>query len=1167
MRKKLWSVLLTVLMCVAFCLGVVACDNVALTKLGKVTLTLDGNMAIWEEVENASRYAYVINNEDPVETTLRAVELENGDTIKVKAVGDGIAYSDGNYCAPKKYTATPATTLGTVTITFNGCVATWEPVPNASAYAYKINGGDEETTTARALVLQSGDNIIVKAVGDGVHYRDGVYSEPATYTAPVTPPSTPDPSVPTEYLKVVIGKTIEAGDTLTLADIALPTTDFAWKQPETVVTASGDFAATYTDVNGTVDVQVYIDLTINETAEEPESTPTVPEYTTIVITKTIEEGTNITLADVTGLPTGFAWKTPTTAVTASGYFGATYTDANGTADAQVYLDLTVTSTPVEPEPEPEPDPEVTTPPYTTIVVQHTITEGEELYLSAITSKLPQGFAWLVPDGVVTGSGLYAATYTDENGTASAEVYLDLTITPATITPEKLGNVTLSWSGDMVTWAAVANASRYAYQIGDGEVVETTLRAVQLQDGDTIKVKAVGDGVYYTDGDYCASATYNAPPAVEPTKLGDVTVTLKGHTASWAAVTGASRYAYQINDGEVVETTLREITLNAGDTIKVKAIGDGVTYADGDYCAALKHNTIYDRPINDGPVSATINNLDTAASATVSGADVMTSGVISTVKFNGNAAYYVGYWQTATLTIPMYRNGAPMTEEKLRLYSHLTLSVMVHGDDLYSDAARANAPTVKIGNQTFTPSDWVSGWNEMELSIDNLIASGYTSQIKVEISRPTYYPSPSTGCYMIYFDDLAGVYGEKLDLGNVMVFGDSYSTYEGYIRDPRFYYYADKPVSQTDVNDVSQTWWGQVIANTESNLIMNDSVAGSTVAGYTYGSTNVDGWPPQDTFFERLDSLIANGYFESNDVDTVFMFGGTNDAWGQTAPAFGGGYTVGEPKYSDWTADDLNYVVPAYCYFVSKVLEYTDATVVVVLNTFEEMSRNVYTTSTYDVQGAIINAMKGFAEYGTRIQIVALNNNEYNDPDTSLGDHPTKAGMTAIKDQILNVLYERKYLSQDKWTQVENRPIPERVTLNTFSTWDSNNDPYMLGDAKASVDTTTTADGNGSWAVQPSVAGVASFVICTMNNVSTYESLTLVVYADSAAAADGITLYMDTDMTKVVGTVSAGWNEFTIAGADVVMTTNQWGNTYFAVFFRADDANSVLYFDSLTGVTQ
>ena len=161
------------------------------------------------------------------------------------------------------------------------------------------------------------------------------------------------------------------------------------------------------------------------------------------------------------------------------------------------------------------------------------------------------------------------------------------VTPAP-QPTKLGAPTVTISGEgLASWTAVANASSYVYKINGGTETPTTANSVQLTDGQSIVVKAVGDGTNYTDGDYSASQTYTAgTPTPQPTKLGTPTVTISNTgLASWTAVVNASSYVYKINGGAETPTTATSVQLTDGQSIVVKAVGDGANYTDGDYSAS------------------------------------------------------------------------------------------------------------------------------------------------------------------------------------------------------------------------------------------------------------------------------------------------------------------------------------------------------------------------------------------------------------------------------------------------------------------------------------------------------------------------------------------------------------------------------------------------------
>lgn len=78
-------------------------------------------------------------------------------------------------------------------------------------------------------------------------------------------------------------------------------------------------------------------------------------------------------------------------------------------------------------------------------------------------------------------------------------------------------VTVDASG-VAIWKAVANASSYTYKIDDGEEVNVNTNKVTLSNGQSIQVKAVGDGKKFSDSDYSAVVTYNAAEVKDPVDL-------------------------------------------------------------------------------------------------------------------------------------------------------------------------------------------------------------------------------------------------------------------------------------------------------------------------------------------------------------------------------------------------------------------------------------------------------------------------------------------------------------------------------------------------------------------------------------------------------------------------------------------------------------------------
>ncbi len=207
----------------------------------------------------------------------------------------------------------------------------------------------------------------------------------------------------------------------------------------------------------------------------------------------------------------------------------------------------------------------------------------------------------------------------------------------------------------------------------------------------------------------------------------------------------------------------------------------------------------------------------------------------------------------------------------------------------------------------------------------------------------------------------------MNLGNVVIFGDSYSTYAGCIPEGYAHYYGREDTEGCGVKNADMTWWRMLINECEGNLLLNDSWSGSTV-GYTGYNGDCS---KTNSFIFRLQRLIENGFFEDNKIDTILVFGGTNDNWAN-AP-------VGEVKAGDIEWDERFLVLPAFCHFASLLKKCApSARVIFIVNTDLKP----------EVEQGIIRAGK---LYGYESVLLS-------DIDKYSG-HPTDLGMVQIKDQI------------------------------------------------------------------------------------------------------------------------------------------------------------------------
>ena len=211
---------------------------------------------------------------------------------------------------------------------------------------------------------------------------------------------------------------------------------------------------------------------------------------------------------------------------------------------------------------------------------------------------------------------------------------------------------------------------------------------------------------------------------------------------------------------------------------------------------------------------------------------------------------------------------------------------------------------------------------------------------------------------------------KMSFGNVFILGDSYSTFYEYIPQGCAHYYGGGR-GETDVSRVDQTWWYKLIKETDSSLLLNSSYSGTTICHTGYNGSDCS----HISFIARFEKLIEDGFFNENEVDTVFVFGGTNDSWA--------GSPVGELKHSDWEKEDLYSVLPAYCYLINKLKTVLpEARIVSIINT--ELKP--------EITDSFIEASK---KYG--IEAVVLKD------ISKTSGHPNILGMEQIKEQVKSII--------------------------------------------------------------------------------------------------------------------------------------------------------------------
>ena len=211
--------------------------------------------------------------------------------------------------------------------------------------------------------------------------------------------------------------------------------------------------------------------------------------------------------------------------------------------------------------------------------------------------------------------------------------------------------------------------------------------------------------------------------------------------------------------------------------------------------------------------------------------------------------------------------------------------------------------------------------------------------------------------------------------NFMIFGDSYSTHKDHIPEGYAYYYADEGRNEGREEQkmlVNQTWWWQIKEKTGSNLVLNNSWSGSTI-GYTGYSGDCS---KTSSFICRYEKLLDGGFFRENDIDTIFVFGGTNDSWAD-AP-------LGEMKLSDFKREDLFSVLPAICYLATRLKnDLPDKRVIFIANS--------------GIKSEIVECMRSVSSmYGMDfVELTGAVDKQHS--------HPTILGMKQIFEQVAKVI--------------------------------------------------------------------------------------------------------------------------------------------------------------------
>ena len=200
---------------------------------------------------------------------------------------------------------------------------------------------------------------------------------------------------------------------------------------------------------------------------------------------------------------------------------------------------------------------------------------------------------------------------------------------------------------------------------------------------------------------------------------------------------------------------------------------------------------------------------------------------------------------------------------------------------------------------------------------------------------------------------------------VSILGDSYSTFEGFIpKGNAVWYTRHTKADRTDVGDVKQTWWWQLIDKGGFVLGKNDSYSGATIS---YQGYNGDDYADR-SFITRVADLGS--------PDVLLIFGGTNDSWA--------GVEVGEYNYSSYMlGEELYKFRPAMSRLLQDAINHYPGT-------------SIYVIINSELRDDITDSMKEICNHYS-VSYILLHD------IAKTAGHPSQEGMKAIADQVLEAI--------------------------------------------------------------------------------------------------------------------------------------------------------------------
>lgn len=217
-----------------------------------------------------------------------------------------------------------------------------------------------------------------------------------------------------------------------------------------------------------------------------------------------------------------------------------------------------------------------------------------------------------------------------------------------------------------------------------------------------------------------------------------------------------------------------------------------------------------------------------------------------------------------------------------------------------------------------------------------------------------------------------------------ILGDSISTFEGVSIPKHAVYYDTSHKLYAQITKMEDTWWGRLISELGGQLLINNSISGSTVTyhpSYEYQSYGCSD--------ERTASLSAG----NTNPDVILVYLGTND-WGAAVKVSDNGFSQSK---------DLTIFSVAYSKMLEKLkINYPNAEIwCFTLSTSYCSARSDFSFPYYSGGWHISEYCEVIRncsqKHGCRLIELYKDCSAY---DTIDGFHPNKNGMKTIADMVL-----------------------------------------------------------------------------------------------------------------------------------------------------------------------